>query len=113
MNCFYIKNSFSKSFIQFKWSLDCTRIRQKRRGHCVTIPRLRVQLRGMAGLCIKIVGFLLQNRLSEGVSTPLSHPIMIRPPGLDLHLYEPICDWSHPFQIDAPDLNNLRPLDQN
>jgi hypothetical protein len=23
MNYFYIKNSFSKSFIQFKWSLDC------------------------------------------------------------------------------------------
>jgi hypothetical protein len=32
MDCFYIKNSFSKSFIHFKWSLDCTCIRQKCRG---------------------------------------------------------------------------------
>ena len=32
MDCFYIKNSFSKSFIHFKWSLDCACIRQKYRG---------------------------------------------------------------------------------
>jgi hypothetical protein len=90
MNCFYVKKLFSKSFIQFKWSLDCARIRQKRRGLCVTIPRLRVQSRGMAGLFIKIVGFLLQNRLSEGgidTTEPSDHDqtARIRSPSLWTH----------------------------
>jgi hypothetical protein len=67
MNCFYIKNSFSKSFIHFKWSLDCACIRQKCRVSGTRTPKTQLTVREDGGFILKFARVSLANARGEEV----------------------------------------------
>jgi hypothetical protein len=82
-NYFHIKNPFSISFIQTKWSLDWASFSRKCRGLGDKIPKTQNTMQCTAGWFLNTTGAPMQSAMAEGVWNTTGRSIQNRGPRLD------------------------------